>query len=89
MRRVTDYKIAVAFGQVLRKHRKRANLTQEEYADRCEVDRTYASLLERGKRHPNLELVFTLCHELGVAPSTVLKEVERALGGRDRIRGTR
>ncbi len=82
MRRVKDYRIALAFGQVLRKYRKQARLTQEEYADRCDVDRTYTSLLERGKRHPNLELVFTLCHELGIAPSTALREVERALAKR-------
>ena len=41
--------IPKAFGEVLRKHRK-ANLSQEQLALHCNLDRTYIGLLERAQR---------------------------------------
>ena len=35
--------------------RKRLGLSQEEFAFKCEMDRTYITSLERGKRNVSLE----------------------------------
>lgn len=42
------------FGQRLRQLREKKGLSQEAFADLCELDRTYISGIERGKRNPSL-----------------------------------
>lgn len=68
-----------AFGEVLREYRQRAALSQEELAARAEVDRTYVSLLERGRRQPTLEVLFRLAAVLGVAPATLVAKIAARL----------
>lgn len=68
-----------AFGDVLRKYRRSANLTQEELAFAVELDRTFLSLLERGLRRPSLTTIFLLANHFGVAPSAMVREVEERL----------
>jgi transcriptional regulator with XRE-family HTH domain len=41
-------------GLAIKARRESLGLSQEKLADRCEFDRTYISLLERGKRNPSL-----------------------------------
>jgi transcriptional regulator with XRE-family HTH domain len=72
MARMGAKTVAVAFGQVLRDCRDKVGLSQEELAGRADVDRTYVSLLERGRRQPSLEMLFKLSQALGVAPATLV-----------------
>jgi transcriptional regulator with XRE-family HTH domain len=69
--------IAVAFGRVLRDCRQKAGLSQEALAFDADIDRTFVSLMERGKRQPTLETLFRLAKVLGVSPATM---VSRASG---------
>ncbi|MFF2853865.1 helix-turn-helix domain-containing protein [Peribacillus sp. NPDC058002] len=69
-------KIPEAFGQVLRKHRKAANLSQEQLALQCDLDRTYIGLLERAQRQPSISTLFSLCEVLNVSPHILIKEIE-------------
>ncbi|MFJ2283204.1 helix-turn-helix domain-containing protein [Pseudomonas sp. NPDC087803] len=39
--------------QAIKKQRLKIGLSQEELANRCGFDRTYISMLERGKRNPS------------------------------------
>ena len=55
-----------AFGDVLRRLRNEAGLSQEELAHRCDLHRTYISMLERGLKSPSLGVVVRLAEELGV-----------------------
>ncbi len=48
------------FGEILREFRTNANLSQEKLAELSSLDRTYISLLERGKRQPTLQTLFIL-----------------------------
>lgn len=64
------------FGQELRKIREERNLSQEELAFLAKLDRTYISLLERGKRRPTLNTVFALAKQLNIAPSEIIRLVE-------------
>ena len=41
-------------GLAIKARRESLGLSQETLADRCKFDRTYISLLERGKRNPSL-----------------------------------
>jgi transcriptional regulator with XRE-family HTH domain len=46
--------ILIRFGQRLRALREATGLSQEAFADRCQLDRTYISGIERGRRNLSL-----------------------------------
>jgi len=64
-----DAAILIAFGKRLRTVRGGLQVTQEALAELADLDRTYISLLERGKRNPSLVCVANLARALGVSPS--------------------
>ena len=47
-------KTLILLGQAIRNQREELGLSQEKLAERCGFDRTYISMLERGKRNPSL-----------------------------------
>lgn len=65
-----------AFGKVLRKHRKKANFSQEQLALQCNLDRTYIGFLERAQRQPSIFTIFVIYKDLNIAPYELIKEVE-------------
>jgi len=69
--------LLIAFGKTLRKRRMKASLSQEKLALACGLDRTYISLLERGLRQPSLTTLFQIAKYLGVAPSSIVRDVEK------------
>ncbi|TCJ01390.1 helix-turn-helix domain-containing protein [Cytobacillus praedii] len=71
--------IEVIFGKVLRNIREDKKLSQEQLAHLSELDRTYISLLERGKRRPTINTLIALCKPLGLKPSEFLGEIEKEL----------
>ncbi len=58
-------KILLSFGRKVREARLACGITQEELADRAGFDRTYISLVERGKRNLSLLNVCQLAQVLG------------------------
>lgn len=48
-----DIKIQV--GQRIKFLRQESKMSQEDFADKCDLDRTYITSLERGKRNISLE----------------------------------
>ena len=71
--------IAEALSLVLKENRKEQNLSQEELAYRANLDRTYISLLERGKRNPTLPVLFSISSALNVKTSDLIKQIENLL----------
>lgn len=69
--------IEVIFGKVLRNLREEKKISQEQLAHLSELDRTYISLLERGKRRPTIHTLFALSKPLGLKPSEFLEEIEK------------
>ena len=74
-----------AFGAVLKKYRKEANMTQEELALSCGLDRTYIGLLERAKRQPTISTIFVICKEIEIEPHKLIKEIERLVNVQDEV----
>ncbi len=68
-----------AFGIVIRELRKSLALSQEELGFRCNLDRTFVGMVERGERSPSLKTIMLLAENLEVLPSAIFQEVERKL----------
>lgn len=58
--------ITVRFGQRVRQLRTELGLSQEAFADKCGLDRTYISGIERGVRNPTLEVIAVIADGLGI-----------------------
>jgi transcriptional regulator with XRE-family HTH domain len=70
-RRTTD--ITQKFGSRVRTLRHQAALSQEELAERCELDRTYISGIERGKRNVALRNIEAIARVLNLSISQLMK----------------
>jgi transcriptional regulator with XRE-family HTH domain len=55
------------FGLMVRALRKAADLSQEAFADKCGLDRTYISGIERGKRNVSLINIELIADALGMS----------------------
>jgi transcriptional regulator with XRE-family HTH domain len=61
------------FGNRVRELRKARRLSQEAFADKCGLDRTYISGIERGKRNVGLSNVEVIARALGVSVSELTR----------------
>jgi transcriptional regulator with XRE-family HTH domain len=68
-----------AIAKVLKKNRLKLGYSQEELADRCSLDRTYISLLERGLRKPTLKVIFEISKVLDLHASDFVRQIEDLL----------
>ncbi len=67
--------VLARFGQRVRDERTALGLSQEAFADRCELDRTYISGIERGKRNVSLRNVEVIAKTLGISIAELMKGV--------------
>jgi transcriptional regulator with XRE-family HTH domain len=58
----------------LRRLRKEKGWSQEDYADRAGIHRTYVSDIERGSRNPTITVVEKLAQSLTVTASDLLAD---------------
>ncbi|WP_426172447.1 helix-turn-helix domain-containing protein [Pseudoduganella sp. R-34] len=65
-----------AFGLVIRESRDRLGLSQEGLAFLVSLDRSYISLLERGKRSASLNTIVVLAHAFDLTPSELVRQHE-------------
>ena len=56
--------IKVAYGEKVKAIRKSHNVSQEKLAELAELDRTYISDIENGKRNVSIETVFKIAKAL-------------------------
>ncbi|MDB5052988.1 MAG: family transcriptional regulator [Bacilli bacterium] len=71
--------VEVVFGQILRTIREKNKFSQEELAHLAGLDRTYISLLERGKRRPTINTIFSLSKPLNISASELILLIEEEL----------
>ncbi|MDQ1257567.1 MAG: hypothetical protein QG656_2173 [Candidatus Hydrogenedentes bacterium] len=74
MTHTTD--IQLRFGQRVRHLRQDKGLSQEAFASECNLDRTYISGIERGKRNVSLQNIQVLARALNVTLSTLMNGLE-------------
>lgn len=60
-------------GQNLRRRRKSLNLTQEAFAERCGLHRTYIGAIERGERNITLSTLASIALALKTQPQNLIK----------------
>jgi transcriptional regulator with XRE-family HTH domain len=65
--------ILTRFGQRVRELRRRDGYSQESFAHKCGLDRTYIGGIERGERNVALRNVEAIAHALGISLSKLLK----------------
>lgn len=61
--------VLLALGHNVRRQRETKNLTQEALAERANLDPTYISGIERGRRNPGIKNVARLAKALGLRTS--------------------
>ena len=64
--------LSIAFGQLVRKHRKEKNISQEKLALLCGIDRSYMGRIERGEVNLTLEKAYEIAKILEVDLSLLL-----------------
>lgn len=67
-----------AFGVVLQNMRKTAGFSQEQLALECGLDRSFISLLERGRRQPTLKTILQLLDTMNVRITDFAQQLEDA-----------
>jgi transcriptional regulator with XRE-family HTH domain len=72
---------ARAFGQALKAARRARGVSQETLAELGEFDRTYSSLLERGRRTPTFFVMLQLAAALKMDPIVLCSDAVARLRG--------
>ena len=67
--------IRVRFGKSLRQRRNKLGVSQETFADMCELDRTYIGGIERGERNVALVNIEKLAKTLRISISELFRGV--------------
>jgi transcriptional regulator with XRE-family HTH domain len=70
-------KIEKLFGRVVRSRRQRLGLSQEAFADKAGIHRTYVSSIELGKVQISIHIADLLGKALNTKLSSLWKEVEK------------
>lgn len=68
--------IMTALGRLIKQHRMKLGISQEELGFRSKLDRTYISGLERGVRNPSLTALVSLASGMGISVSELLDNLE-------------
>lgn len=65
-----------ALGYVIRRHRETQGFSQEAFAYKIGIHRTYFSAIERGERNPSLRSLVRIAIALSVSLSSLFEEAE-------------
>jgi transcriptional regulator with XRE-family HTH domain len=71
--------IEEAFGKVLRELRKVHQISQEKLAELSNLDRSFISLLECGRKQTSLVTIFQLAKAFKLSASKILVRVEEKI----------
>jgi len=67
--------IRVRFGKAVRQKRRKLGVSQEAFADLCELDRTYIGGIERGERNVALVNIEKIARALKLSLSELFRSV--------------
>ena len=88
-----DADVALVVGDVIRKLRVEAGISQETLADMANVGRSYCGSIERGESQPTLFVILKVAAALEIEGHVLVRQVEHALarsrfGARTRLKRT-
>lgn len=66
----------IVFGKNIKEHREQKGYSQEKLAELADFDRTYISLIERGKRNLSLKNICRFAKALDVKAFELIKNIE-------------
>jgi transcriptional regulator with XRE-family HTH domain len=67
--------IRIRFGRALRRQRQRLGVSQEAFADMCQLDRTYIGGIERGERNVALVNIEKIAKTLRLTIAELFRSV--------------
>ncbi len=70
---MADEDVKVLFGRRIRQIRTTNGVSQEAFAHRIGIDRSYYGSIERGERNVSLDNICLIARGLGVPPAELLK----------------
>jgi transcriptional regulator with XRE-family HTH domain len=70
-------RLLLALGLTVRRHREKALLTQEMFANANDLGLSHYSKIERGQHNLTLMSFFRVADGLGLSPTALLREAER------------
>ena len=76
-------KIEKGFGAILKKYRRKADLTQYDLADMAEISRQPIAIAETKPHLPTMYVALCICNALNIKLETVLSEAEKIGGSND------
>lgn len=68
--------IQKTFGNTCKFYRNKLGLSQEKFALKIEMDRTYYASVESGNRNVSIQNICKICTGLGISLSTFFKKLE-------------
>lgn len=83
--------LARQLGTLIRQLRLEVGISQEEFADRCGLHRTYIGSIERGEKTITVETALKIAQALGLSLSQMFSQLEKLEAenhsGNDHFRG--
>ncbi|WP_374961095.1 helix-turn-helix domain-containing protein [Spongiibacter tropicus] len=62
-----------ALGETIRQERKNRGISQEELANKAQLDRSYMGRIERGEKNITVLKLLQICDALKISPSLLFK----------------
>jgi transcriptional regulator with XRE-family HTH domain len=69
--------LRVRLGRAIRRLRREADYSQEAFADKCKLHRTYMGSVERGETNISLDNIERIAKALNLRPGELLNEAEK------------
>ncbi len=64
---------ALRLGQAVRLKRQELGVSQDDFAEKCGLHRTYIGSIERGERNVSLRNIVVIANAIGVSASELLR----------------
>jgi transcriptional regulator with XRE-family HTH domain len=77
-----DLTIEEAFGEAIRELRIMKRISQEKLAEASNLDRSFISLLECGRKQPSLITIFQIAKAFNISAAKIISIVERKINSK-------